>query len=62
MTIDFGDIAADAKAVRTAADLARTLRALRWREARLRSGPELTYREISELTGWSVSSASEEQW
>ena len=49
------DTEPDAAAVKTTADLARVLRALRRREARLRHGPELTYREMSERTGWSVS-------
>jgi hypothetical protein len=34
-------------------DLARLLRQLRRREARLRGGPELTYRELAAMTGWS---------
>jgi tetratricopeptide (TPR) repeat protein len=55
MAADHGDVVVDAEAVRTAADLALVLRALRRREARLRNGPELTYREIADRTGWSVS-------
>src|SRR5262245_1844807 len=43
-----------AVAVRTTADLARVLRELRRREARARRGPELTYRDIADRTGWSV--------
>ena len=50
-----GDIAAMAMAVRCEADLARMLRVLRRREARVRRGAALTYREISDRTGWSVS-------
>ncbi|MEJ3743697.1 LysR substrate-binding domain-containing protein [Actinomycetes bacterium KLBMP 9797] len=34
-------------------DLGRLLRELRRREARQRSGPELTYRDIAQKTGWS---------
>jgi len=41
--------------VRDAAGLARALRELRQREARVRRGPELTYRQIAVRTGWSVS-------
>ena len=55
MTAGYDDIVAGAEAVWTAADLARVLRVLRRREARDREGPELTYREISDRTGWSVS-------
>ncbi|MBO3752663.1 tetratricopeptide repeat protein [Streptosporangiaceae bacterium NEAU-GS5] len=43
-----------AAAVTTSADLARLLRRLRRREARARGGPELTYRELAALTGWST--------
>jgi transcriptional regulator with XRE-family HTH domain len=39
----------------TLEDLARALRHLRRREARNRSLPELTYRELAAKTGWSVS-------
>jgi len=52
MSADHGDVVVDAEAVRTSADLARVLRTLRRREARLRHGPELTYREMSDRTGW----------
>jgi len=38
----------------TLADLARALRHLRRREARERSLPELTYRDLAAKTGWSV--------
>lgn len=41
--------------IRDAAGLARALRELRQREARVRRGPELTYRQIAARTGWSVS-------
>ncbi|GLH98635.1 ATP-binding protein [Phytohabitans aurantiacus] len=41
--------------VDTVEDLARVLRHLRRREARERSLPELTYRELAAKTGWSVS-------
>jgi len=37
----------------TPAELARTLRELRRREARRRGGGELTYRELAARTGWS---------
>jgi tetratricopeptide (TPR) repeat protein/transcriptional regulator with XRE-family HTH domain len=46
---------ADAASVATIADLAALLRALRRREARLRQGRELTYHQLAERTGWSVS-------
>jgi transcriptional regulator with XRE-family HTH domain len=39
--------------VETMDDLGRLLRQLRRREARLRGGPELTYRELAAKTGWS---------
>ena len=39
--------------VRSAADLAAVLRHLRRREARARGGPQLTYRALAEMTGWS---------
>jgi transcriptional regulator with XRE-family HTH domain len=56
MTADpTGDIARAAMAVRSEAELARVLRVLRRREARVRRGAALTYREISDRTGWSVS-------
>jgi tetratricopeptide (TPR) repeat protein len=45
----------DPSAVQTVADLATALRNLRRREARARSGRELTYRQIADRTGWSVS-------
>ena len=48
------DLVAQVGAVRTTADLARELRQLRRREARARRGPELTYRDIADRTGWSV--------
>jgi tetratricopeptide (TPR) repeat protein len=38
---------------RTLADLARVLRGLRRRLARQQGGPELTYRELAAMTGWS---------
>ncbi|MGH3761087.1 helix-turn-helix domain-containing protein [Actinophytocola sp.] len=38
---------------RTTLDLAKVLRTLRRREARQRSGSELTYRELAAKTGWS---------
>jgi tetratricopeptide (TPR) repeat protein/transcriptional regulator with XRE-family HTH domain len=56
MTADpTGDIARAAMAVRSEAELAQVLRVLRRREARVRRGAALTYREISDRTGWSVS-------
>jgi predicted ATPase len=39
--------------VRSVGDLAAVLRHLRRREARARGGPQLTYRELAEMTGWS---------
>src|SRR5215469_7889568 len=39
--------------VRSIGDLAAVLRHLRRREARARGGPQLTYRELAEMTGWS---------
>ena len=39
--------------VRSVGDLAAVLRHLRRREARARGGPQLTYRELAETTGWS---------
>ncbi|MBV1854780.1 ATP-binding protein [Catellatospora tritici] len=39
--------------VRTLAELARVLRELRRRHARLRGGPPLSYRELAAATGWS---------
>ncbi|GHJ47839.1 hypothetical protein Cs7R123_51810 [Catellatospora sp. TT07R-123] len=39
--------------VQTLADLARLLRELRRRHARLRGGPPLSYRELAAATGWS---------
>jgi tetratricopeptide (TPR) repeat protein len=56
---DVVDIAAAAAAVESVADLARVLRALRRREARRRSGPELTSRQIANRTGWSLSVVGE---
>jgi tetratricopeptide (TPR) repeat protein/transcriptional regulator with XRE-family HTH domain len=50
-----GDVAALARAVRSEADLALVLRVLRRREARVRRGAALTYREVADRTGWSVS-------
>ncbi len=52
---DISDIAAQAAAVRTAADLGRLLRELRRRHARRLRIPVLTYRKIADQTGWSVS-------
>lgn len=49
------DILVRVAAAGDAAGLARALRGLRHREARLRRGPELTYRQIAARTGWSVS-------
>lgn len=43
----------DLTCVRCVRDLAAVLRSLRRREARARSGPQLTYRELAEKTGWS---------
>jgi tetratricopeptide (TPR) repeat protein len=40
--------------ITTLPELARLLRQLRRREARLRSGAELTYRELAAKTGWST--------
>jgi transcriptional regulator with XRE-family HTH domain len=40
-------------AVHTISDLSRVLRALRRREARLRGGAELTFRQMAGRTGWS---------
>lgn len=48
------DLGLQVGAAHTTADLARGLRQLRRREARTRRGPELTYREIADRTGWSV--------
>jgi len=45
----------DGDAVHTLADLARTLRHLRRREARRRQDAQLTYRELAARTGWSHS-------
>jgi predicted ATPase len=39
--------------VRSVGDLAAVLRHLRRREARARGGPQLTYRALAEMTGWS---------
>ena len=39
--------------VRSVGDLAAVLRHLRRREARARGGPQLTYRELADMTGWS---------
>lgn len=39
--------------VRSVGDLAAVLRQLRRREARARGGPQRTYRELAEMTGWS---------
>jgi predicted ATPase/transcriptional regulator with XRE-family HTH domain len=39
--------------VRSVGDLAAVLRHLRRREARTRGGPQLTYRALAEMTGWS---------
>jgi predicted ATPase/transcriptional regulator with XRE-family HTH domain len=39
--------------VRSVGDLAAVLRHLRRREARARGRPQLTYRELAEMTGWS---------
>src|SRR5215469_12557535 len=39
--------------VRSVGDLAAVLRHLRRREARARGGPQLTYRDLAEMTGWS---------
>jgi predicted ATPase/transcriptional regulator with XRE-family HTH domain len=39
--------------VRSVGDLAAVLRHLRRREARVRGGPQLTYRALAEQTGWS---------
>ncbi|HEY7225573.1 MAG TPA: tetratricopeptide repeat protein [Micromonosporaceae bacterium] len=52
---DACDIAAQAAAAQTVADLARVLRELRRRHARRRRRPVLTYRQIADRTGWSVS-------
>src|SRR5688572_31966515 len=40
-------------AVRTVAELATALRALRRREARQREGSDLTYRQLASKAGWS---------
>jgi Helix-turn-helix domain len=39
--------------VRSVGDLAAVLRHLRRREARARGGPQLSYRALAEMTGWS---------
>ncbi len=44
----------DAARVESLSDLARLLRHLRRREARVRGGRELTYRQLAARTGWSV--------
>ncbi|MBB5868836.1 tetratricopeptide (TPR) repeat protein/transcriptional regulator with XRE-family HTH domain [Allocatelliglobosispora scoriae] len=44
----------DVRGVETVLDLARLLRQLRRRQAHLRRGSELTYRELTALTGWSI--------
>src|SRR4051812_29442582 len=49
----------DIATVSSVADLAAALRGLRRREARLRGGEELTYRQIAERTGWPVSTIGE---
>jgi len=56
---DVIDIVAESVAVVTTADLARVLRALRRREARQRRGAELTYRQIANRTGGSVTAVGE---
>ena len=48
-----GEPDAHLMSVRSVGDLAAVLRHLRRREARARGGPQLTYRELAEMTGWS---------
>ncbi len=53
------DIVARAAAVASRFDLATLLRELRRREARLRRGRALTYRQIADQTGWGIGSVCE---
>src|SRR5688572_25826343 len=46
-------LATAAARAQTVADLAALLRVLRRREAELRQGPELSYRQLASHTGWS---------
>lgn len=46
-------LVSDANAVQTLSSLAGVLRRLRRREARQREGPELSYRDLATMTGWS---------
>ncbi|HEY7225574.1 MAG TPA: helix-turn-helix domain-containing protein [Micromonosporaceae bacterium] len=52
-------VTAPAAAVRTALDLAGILQLLRQREARVREGRALTYRDLAAKTGWSRASIGE---